>query len=121
MYRATRPVRSAAAAAVSCPRGPAACARPGNAAAARRLAPPPSRRRRVMATRALLRVMPLRLEVHGVIRDSLRRNVLEPVRGLRGNRDHITFGEVIGLPALNARRTYLPRRGVLRADEGPAR
>src|SRR6266511_543656 len=56
-------------------------------------------------------------EVDGVVRNRLRRNVLEPVRRLRGNGDHVTLRQVVGLPTLNARRTYLTRRGVLRGHE----
>src|SRR5438445_6738587 len=60
------------------------------------------------------------LDVHGVVCDGLRRNFLPPVWRLRGNRNHVTFGQVVGLPALNARGATLIGAGLPGADQGPA-
>src|SRR5437667_337279 len=56
----------------------------------------------------------------GVVGDRLRRNFLEPVRRLGRNGNHVAFGQVVYLPALNARSATLIRACLPGIHQGSA-
>src|SRR5437868_7029452 len=60
------------------------------------------------------------LNIHRVIRDGSGGNFLEPVRCVCRNRDHIAFGQMVRLSALNTCRADLVWSGLFGVDQSPA-
>src|SRR5262249_37749780 len=60
------------------------------------------------------------LDFHRVVRNRLRRNFLPQMRRLCRNRNNVTLGEVVRLPAFDFGSALLIRAGLLDAHHSPA-